>query len=101
MSATLHQTAPILKVQGLAKRFPMPRERLFGPRPMLTAVADVSFDLAAGETLAVVGESGCGKSTVGNLVLNLLKPSAGVIAFEGEDLSRANAAPGSAISLPG
>ena len=92
MSATLHQTAPILKVQGLAKRFPMPRERLFGPRPMLTAVADVSFDLAAGETLAVVGESGCGKSTVGNLVLNLLKPSAGVIAFEGEDLSRANAA---------
>ena len=91
MSATLQQTAPILKVQGLAKRFPMPRERLFGPRPMLTAVADVSFDLAAGETLAVVGESGCGKSTVGNLVLNLLKPSAGVIAFEGEDLSRANA----------
>lgn len=92
MNGTSHETAPILRVQGLAKRFPMPRERLFGPRPMLTAVADVSFDLAAGETLAVVGESGCGKSTVGNLVLNLLTPSAGVIAFEGEDLSRADAA---------
>lgn len=92
MSGTSHQTAPILRVQGLAKRFPMPRERLLGSRPMLTAVADVSFDLTAGETLAVVGESGCGKSTVGNLVLNLLTPSAGVIAFEGEDLSRANAA---------
>lgn len=91
MSGASDQAAPILRVQGLAKRFAMPRERLFGPRPMLTAVADVSFDLAAGETLAVVGESGCGKSTVGNLVLNLLTPSAGVIAFEGEDLSRADA----------
>lgn len=92
MNGTSHEPAPILRVKGLVKRFPTPRERLFEPRPMLTAVADVSFDLTAGETLAVVGESGCGKSTVGNLVLNLLTPSAGVIAFEGEDLSCANAA---------
>ncbi|MEQ8589337.1 MAG: ATP-binding cassette domain-containing protein [Thalassobaculaceae bacterium] len=81
------QRRPLLKVDGLAKAFPAPRDGLFGPRRRLTAVADVSFDLIAGETLAVVGESGCGKSTVGNLVLNLLRPSAGSILFEGEDLT--------------
>lgn len=78
---------PLLRVEGLAKTFPVPRDGLFGPRRGLAAVADVSFDLIAGETLAVVGESGCGKSTVGNLVLNLLRPSAGSILFEGEDLT--------------
>lgn len=83
------ETAPLLQVHGLAKRFMVSRDRLFGPRPSLTAVADVSFDLAAGETLAVVGESGCGKSTVGNLVLNLLTPNAGSIHFDGEDLAAA------------
>ncbi|WP_281684817.1 ABC transporter ATP-binding protein [Thalassobaculum salexigens] len=81
---------PLLRVAGLARRFILPRTSLFGPRPELTAVADVSFDLAAGETLAVVGESGCGKSTVGNLVLNLLSPSAGSIRFDGEDLAAAD-----------
>lgn len=81
------QRRPLLKVDGLAKTFPAPRDGLFGPKRRLTAVADVSFDLIAGETLAVVGESGCGKSTVGNLVLNLLRPSAGSILFEGEDLT--------------
>lgn len=82
----------LLVVEGLAKRFPVPRDRLFGPRQELTAVADVSFSLSAGETLAVVGESGCGKSTVGNLVLNLLAPSAGQIRFEGENLAAADEA---------
>ncbi|MCR9177613.1 MAG: ATP-binding cassette domain-containing protein [Alphaproteobacteria bacterium] len=92
---TTLDTAPtdsILKVRGLTKRFPMPRDRFFGPRPTLTAVAGISFELVAGETLALVGESGCGKSTVGNLVLNLIAPTEGTIAFEGEDLSRADAA---------
>lgn len=83
---------PLLRVRGLSKTFPAPRRSLFGPRAVLTAVTDVSFDLAAGETLAVVGESGCGKSTVGNLVLNLLSPTDGTIAFEGEDLEASNTA---------
>ena len=81
---------PLLQVDGLCRRFSLPRTSLFGPRPELTAVADVSFELAAGETLAVVGESGCGKSTVGNLVLNLLSPSAGTIRVDGEDLAAAS-----------
>ncbi|MDF1790508.1 MAG: ATP-binding cassette domain-containing protein [Thalassobaculaceae bacterium] len=82
--------AALLQVRGLSKRFTLPRDTLFGPRPELAAVDDISFDLAAGETLAVVGESGCGKSTVGNLVLNLLSPSGGSIRFDGEDLAAAD-----------
>ena len=50
------------------------------------AVDDVSFELAAGETLALVGESGCGKSTTGRLVLRLIEPTAGHVSFEGRDL---------------
>lgn len=79
--------APLLEVRGLSKRFPGPRRGILGARSQLSAVAGVSFDLHPGETLAVVGESGCGKSTVGNLVLNLLAPSEGSIRFEGEDLA--------------
>lgn len=81
---------PLLIVEGLAKRFSLPRDWMFGRRRELIAVSDVSFALQPGETLAVVGESGCGKSTVGNLVLSLLAPSAGQILFEGEDLAAAS-----------
>jgi len=65
------------------------RSGLFGrERGAVHAVDGVSFELAAGETLALVGESGCGKSTVGRLVLRLIEPSAGRVLFEGEDLAR-------------
>ncbi|MEQ9332029.1 oligopeptide/dipeptide ABC transporter ATP-binding protein [Thalassobaculum sp.] len=80
-------TVPLLAVEDLVKVYPAARAGLFGRRRSLTAVAGVSFELAAGETLAVVGESGCGKSTVGNLVLNLITPTAGRVRFDGEDLS--------------
>ena len=88
--ATGSGPAPLLSVRNLVKRFPLPRDSLLRPRPVLVAVTDVTFDLAAGETLAVVGESGCGKSTVGNLVLNLMTPTSGTITFDGEDLVEAN-----------
>ncbi len=65
-------TAPLLEVEGLVKRF-VARRSLFGaPLATVKAVDGVSFSLAAGETLGLVGESGCGKSTVGRLVLRLL-----------------------------
>ncbi len=79
---------PLLRVRGLEKRFPAGRERLFGPRRFLQAVAGVSFDIARGETLGLVGESGCGKSTVAKVVARLLEPTSGEIHFEGRDVRK-------------
>ena len=77
---------PILEVSGLTTRFDI-RGGLFGKaRGRVHAVENVSFDLRAGETLALVGESGCGKSTTGRSVLRLIEPKAGSVLLDGEDL---------------
>jgi len=78
--------APLLEVQGLAKQFAMGGAWLARRRRVIRAVDDVSFTLEPGETLGLVGESGCGKSTTGRLILRLIEPSAGHIRFEGRDL---------------
>ena len=79
-------TAPLVEVDGLTKHF-VARRSLFGaPVATVRAVDGVSFAIAAGETLALVGESGCGKSTVGRLVLRLIEPTAGHVRFEGRDI---------------
>jgi oligopeptide/dipeptide ABC transporter ATP-binding protein len=83
---------PVLAVEGLAKRFPV-RRGLFGAvAGHVHAVDGVSFDIAQAETLGLVGESGCGKSTVGRTVLRLLEPTAGSIRLEGVDISHADRA---------
>jgi oligopeptide/dipeptide ABC transporter ATP-binding protein len=78
---------PILRVSGLTKNFPVGQRMFGGPKHHLRAVDDVMIDLAPGETLGIVGESGCGKTTLGRLVLRLLEPSAGSIEFEGRDIT--------------
>ena len=79
-------TDMLLDVQGVSRTFGA-RRRWFRPSPPVRAVDDVSFAVAAGETLALVGESGCGKTTTARLVTRLLDPTAGRIMFEGTDLA--------------
>ncbi len=81
-------TAPLLEVDGLAKHYPMARG-LFASRAAgaVRAVDGLGFTLARGETLALVGESGCGKSTTARLVLRLIEPTAGTVRFEGDDIT--------------
>ncbi|MGC1575163.1 MAG: ABC transporter ATP-binding protein, partial [Beijerinckiaceae bacterium] len=77
---------PLLEVANLVTRFPI-RSGVFGKvKARVHAVEDVSFSLHPGETLALVGESGCGKSTTGRSILRLVEPNAGRVLFEGEDV---------------
>jgi ABC-type oligopeptide transport system ATPase subunit len=81
----------VLSVRNLRKEFPV-RKGMFGTREYKVAVADVSFDIARGKTLAIVGESGSGKSTVGLMLLGLLAPTKGDIVYEGRNLNTLSSA---------
>ncbi len=79
-------TEPLLSVRGLTVRFPLGGGFLGRGRRWVRAVEDLSFDLRRGETLGLVGESGCGKSTTGRSILRLVEPTAGAITFDGMDV---------------
>jgi oligopeptide transport system ATP-binding protein len=83
---------PLIELKGLQKFFPVGGGFLQKSRP-LRAVDDVSLRIEKGETLGLVGESGCGKSTIGRTILRLYEPTAGSIYYENTDITRANMAP--------
>lgn len=83
-----YSVPPILQVRNLKKYFPIKKGAVFAKHVGdVKAVDDVSFDLWPGETLGVVGESGCGKSTTGRAILQLHKPTSGSVVFQGQELT--------------
>src|SRR5690606_28968690 len=84
---TVDAEKPLLQVQNLVTRFDIHGGTFGGLTGRVHAVADISFDLHAGETLSLVGESGCGKSTTGRSVMRLVQPTAGRILMEGVDMA--------------
>lgn len=83
---------PLLSVRGLRKAFSIGSRSPLKKRTTILAVDGLDFNIGKGETLGLVGESGCGKSTTGRLILRLLEPTAGTVTFEGVDLSSLDAA---------
>src|SRR5690606_12206948 len=82
-----HMTEPLLKVEGLKKYFPIKSGILGQVKNHVKAVDDVSFTVNEGETLGIVGESGCGKSTTGRMLMRLLEPTEGKVIFDGQELT--------------
>jgi len=78
----------LLEVKNLKVYFPVRRGLFSGAKAYVKAVDDVSLALTPGETLGLVGESGCGKTTLGRAIIRLIEPTAGAIVFQGEDISR-------------
>jgi len=79
---------PLLEVRNLVKHFPLKKSLFSKEQPFVHAVDDISFHLNERESLGLVGESGCGKSTAGRTILRLLEPTSGQVKFGGQDIFR-------------
>src|ERR1700704_4012603 len=86
----LEAPVPVLEVDGLCKHFPVRKGLLRRTVGHVSAVDGVSFTIGPGETLGLVGESGCGKTTVGRTIMRLIEPTGGTIKLDGHDVTRLN-----------
>lgn len=84
-------STPYLSLDKISKTYALGREKFGGPERFLQAVDQISLDVPRGETLGLVGESGCGKSSLARLIMQLERPSSGAIAFDGVDPAGLNA----------
>lgn len=83
----LYQRPKVLELKNIKTYFPVNKSLLGKPSDFVKAVDDVSFDVYEGETLGLVGESGCGKTTLGRTILRLIEPTAGLISFKKRDIT--------------
>lgn len=83
----IYENAPLLRVENIKTYFPMDNRFWGKPKNYIKAVDDVSFEVYPGETLGLVGESGCGKTTLGRSILRLIEPTAGKVFFEDQELN--------------
>ncbi len=81
-------SAPLLEVRNLKKYFSVKKSLFSRSKGLVKAVDDISFAISKNETFGLVGESGCGKSTTGKLVLGIESPTSGSICFKGKDISQ-------------
>lgn len=88
MNNALKEKVPLLKISDLKQHFVLKREVMFQPKQVVKAVDGINFSLFPGETLSIVGESGCGKSTTGRSILRLDEPTGGDVVFKGKSLLR-------------
>lgn len=86
----LYSQEPILKVRNLKTWYPLRKGVFVRTYDYIKSVDDVSFDVYPGETLGLVGESGCGKTTLGRSILRLVEPTSGEVIFEGNDITKLN-----------
>ncbi|MBO4646427.1 MAG: ABC transporter ATP-binding protein [Bacteroidales bacterium] len=85
--ARLYQGEPLIRIEHLSKKYPLRKDKLFARREYVYALKDVSLEVYEGETLGLVGESGCGKTTLGRTLLRLIEPDEGRIFYKGRDIT--------------